>query len=685
MGKSNQIKVSKIHSIRSKLIISVLLPVCFIVVLGIVSYKKAANGFINNYEASFRQSIDMTGDYFTFILNTTKRDFNTTVSDPNMLYYVTGVYDGAETQKRTIKSEKLQEFKSTVRLSSFVGNIHMLADNGNSISTVGTKEGELYTKFSQTKQGDIASKIKGSYLWFGAMPEIDSMLGVDSSSYAIRMVRKFPSANAYICADLKKDTILDILYKLDMGENSLLTLVLEDGYELTLDHNQQIVDSFIFADKSFYQDALANEEEITIDTITYEGQSYLFGLVKIGDSNICLSSLVPMNNVMKQANDIRMLTVIIVIVASVIASLVGLWIANRMGRTIRNLLNQIQRVTEGDMTVSFSVNKKDELGLLSSQLNQMVEHMKNLIGKIKDTANSLSSAAEKVSEASATFVTSAESIKTATSEIESGIMAQAEDSIKSTEQMESLSQKIKLVHNNAEVIHEIADKTQDSVKAGNHNLRQIHDKTKATTQATEKFIRSIMNLETKSKSIGSIVTVINEISEQTNLLSLNASIEVARAGEAGRGFGVVAQEIRKLAEQTMVSAKKIDDIILDIVRETDTTATVAKQTEIYVKEQQEIVLQTEESFDVMNQQVDVLSEQLNAILANLVDMEEMRTTTLDSICDISSISQQTAASSGVLSESASQQFDVVTNLTSMAETLNSYAKELEICVEEFHI
>ena len=685
MGKSNNIKVSKIHSIRFKLILSVLLPVCFIVVLGIVSYKKAANGFLNNYESSFRQSIDMTGDYFSFILNTTKRDFNSTVTDPNMISYIAGVYDGVQAQKDTVLDKKLQAFNTTLLLSSFVGNIHMLADNGNSITTVDAVETELYTKFSQTEQGEMASQAKG-YFWVGTMPEVDSALGVDPSSYAIRMVRKFPTTNAYIVADLKRETILDILYKLDMGENSLLSLILEDGSELTLDHNQQVIDSFTFADKQFYQDALASEEEITInDEITYEGKSYLFGLVKIGDSNICLASLVPMNNVMEQANEIRILTVIVVIVASVIASLVGFWIANNMGKTIRQLLKQIQRVTEGDMTVTFSAKKKDELGLLSKQLNQMVEHMKSLIGKIKDTANSLSNAAAEVSNATAAFVESSESIKIATSEIESGIVAQAEDSIKSTEQMESLSQKIQYVHNNAEVIHDIAEKTQDSVKTGNNNLKQIHDKTKVATQATEKFIQSIMNLEKKSKSIGSIVTVINEISEQTNLLSLNASIEVARAGEAGRGFGVVAQEIRKLAEQTMASAKKIDDIILDIVRETDTTASVAKQTEIYVKEQQEIVLQTEESFDVMNQQVNALSEQLDAILENLLDMEKMRTTTLDSICDISSISQQTADSSGILSENASQQFDVVSNLTSMAETLNSYAKELEVCVEEFNI
>ena len=354
-----------------------------------------------------------------------------------------------------------------------------------------------------------------------------------------------------------------------------------------------------------------------------------------------------------------------------------------MGKTIREVVKQIQRATNGDMTVTFPMKRKDELGLLCTHLTQMIEHTKQLIEKIKETAGSLSQAAVGINEASITFVKSSEGIKTATSEIESGIIEQAQDSIKSTEQMDSLSQKIQYVHENAQNIHEIANKTKESVLNGNQSLEQIQETTKLTTNSTEEFLRKVQLLETKSKSIGSIVTVINEISEQTNLLSLNASIEVARAGEAGRGFGVVAQEIRKLAEQTMLSAKKIDDIILDIIKETESTAAVAKKAEVYVKEQQEIVHNTESTFQVMNQQVVILNDELNAILQNLLAMEEMRSTTLDSIRDISAISQQTAASSSVLSDTASKQFEVVTDLTSMAESLSNYASELENCVKEF--
>ena len=689
MTREKSKKESLRSSIRLKLTISVLIPVCFIVVLGAISYKKASDGFIENYKTSFSQSMNMTGEYLSFILNTTKSDYDSIIENGDMIAYVSGLYDPLESQQGKVEIENQTEFNTlvlsfnkTVLSSPFVGNIYILAEKGNSIGTTKIKEENMFTAFAETPQGNIAKETPADYFWFGSMPVLDEKMGIEESKYAIRMVRKFPSAKAFIVVDIKKAPILDIMKKLEMGDGSMISLILQDGSELTLDHTGNQVD-YSFGTNEFYQKAVEGTEVLTITEVSHGGKDYLFALQKVGDLNVNICSMVPMENVMKQANDIKAMTIIIVIIASVIAMVIGLSIANRMSKTIREVVKQIQRATNGDMTVTFPMKRKDELGLLCTHLTLMIEHTKQLIEKIKETAGSLSQAATGITEASITFVKASENIKTATSEIESGINEQAQDSIKSTEQMDSLSQKIQYVHENAQNIHEIANKTKESVLNGNQSLEQIQETTKLTTNSTEEFLRKVQLLETKSKSIGSIVTVINEISEQTNLLSLNASIEVARAGEAGRGFGVVAQEIRKLAEQTMLSAKKIDDIILDIIKETESTAAVAKKAEVYVKEQQEIVHNTESTFQVMNQQVVILNDELNAILQNLLAMEEMRSTTLDSIRDISAISQQTAASSSVLSDTASKQFEVVTDLTSMAESLSNYASELENCVKEF--
>lgn len=682
--KTQDKKVSLLQTIRFKLILCVMLPVCFIVVLGIVSYQRAAMGFVDNYESSVSQSLQMTGDYLNFIFNTTKSDFNETVVNQDLISYVSGVFDTLNKQKDSISFTKKTEFNTTLLSAPFVGNISVLADSGNSITTLKIKEKEMYTLFTQTKLGMTAMENPSQYFWFGANPETDELLGTKPETYAIRMMRKFPRGNAYLVVDLKRDAVLDILHNLSMGENSRLALILQDGSELSLNDKGELVTDFSFTNQQFYMDAV-EQGGYVVEDVTYQGEEYLFVLEQVGEVPVYLTSMIPMKNVMSQANEIRVLTVIIVVVASVIATLFGLRIASGMGNGIKRLLVNIQRASKGDMTVTFTTKRKDELGHLSYELNQMIKHTKSLIIKISDTANQLTGVADTVSKASTTFIDSAQSIKTATAEIETGIVAQAEDSVKSTEQMETLSSKIQYVQNDATIIRDIASKTNDTVSLGNSHLLSIHEKTKATTQTTEEFMQKVVALEEKTRLIGGIVNVINEISEQTNLLSLNASIEVARAGEAGRGFGVVAQEIRKLAEQTMLSAKKIDAIILDIVEETKQTTQVAKRAETIVLEQQSIVTATEETFEIMNEQMQHLNKQLGSIISSLLAMEETRSVTLDSIRDISAISEQTAAASSILSENASQQFLEVSNLNDMANQLISSAKELKNSVDSFII
>lgn len=669
------------RSIRTKLILCVLLPVCFIVLLGIVSYARAASGFIHNYKTSVGQSLNMTSDYLSFIFDSTKGDYNTLIAEPNVSAYANGVFDSLDVQKQNIIFTNREDFNKTLLHDSFIGNIHLVADKGNTISTAKPTQAELYTAYSEMQQGETAKEMPAKYFWFGTNPELDTLLGTKSEDYAVRMVRKFPQAKAYLIVDLKRDAIFDILRKLDMGDDSILSLILQDGSEVTIGGTE----GFQFQSEQFYQDTIETAKGLTIKEITYQGEAYLFIYDEIGNTNTSLCSMVPMKNVMKEANEIKLLTVVIVIAASVIAGFTGLWITNRMGITIKQVLIQIEKATNGDMTVTFPTKRKDELGILCHKLTLMMDHTNQLILKIKDTASDLTMVSEQVSIASGNFVNSAQGIKTATLEIETGIASQAQDAVRSTTQMDDLSAKIALVHENAAMIQTIAQKTNDSVKAGTNHIALIHKKTKATTQITEEFIHKVQTLEAKSKSISEIVNVINEISEQTNLLSFNASIEVARAGEAGRGFKVVAEEIRKLAEQTLNSAKKIDKIILDMIKETKQTAEVANQAEIYVKEQEGIVKETEGAFGIMDEQVGILNQELGSILVNLHAMEEVRLTTLDSIRDISAVSEQTAAASSALSDNASQQFAVVSNLNEMSGQLTKYASELEDSISVFHV
>ena len=145
------------------------------------------------------------------------------------------------------------------------------------------------------------------------------------------------------------------------------------------------------------------------------------------------------------------------------------------------------------------------------------------------------------------------------------------------------------------------------------------------------------NLERKSSSIGEIINVINEIADQTNLLSLNASIEAARAGDAGRGFAVVASEIRKLADQSKESVNNIISIIEGIQEDTHKAVNIAREAEEVLRLQENAVSNTTQSYLNINDSVENLVVQLRQIIENVDNIEEARVSTLGAIESISAV------------------------------------------------
>jgi methyl-accepting chemotaxis protein len=311
--------------------------------------------------------------------------------------------------------------------------------------------------------------------------------------------------------------------------------------------------------------------------------------------------------------------------------------------------------------------------------------MKSLIYKIKKVGAEVFTAANQVTVSSKTFVNSASDIKLSISEIESGVTQLDQNSADCLTQMDSLSQKIALVNANTSEIGNITNSAVLTIDEGIKTMNSLTDKTKSTTIITGQVIGTIKLLEEKTRSIGQILNVINDIARQTNLLSLNASIESARAGSYGKGFAVVAEEIRKLAEQSLHSANQIRGIIEEINTYTMEAVRTAGEAELTVKQQEKAVMDTTSSFNALQHQIMSLTGELNAILSNVGNMELARVSTLEAAESISAISQETTACSITVSGAAENQLNAVTELDEAANQLLEHTKELENAINRFNI
>ncbi|SHR23292.1 cyclase [Mycobacteroides abscessus subsp. abscessus] len=280
------------------------------------------------------------------------------------------------------------------------------------------------------------------------------------------------------------------------------------------------------------------------------------------DASLVYSSL--------EASKIKLvwMTVGIVLLSILLISIATVSLVN----PLKHLAQKVELVGKGDLTVTIESNRKDEIGSLTASFNHMLQELKRMIGVINESSVTMSGTTSQL-------LVSANETKEASNEI-SVIMeqmaSQVDTQYKSLDDsaniIEEVSESINDIAVNSSVVTELSAKTQGEIEVGNQKVNDLVEQMNTISRSVNESSASIMALQAHSKDIESIVEIIQGIASQTNLLALNAAIEAARAGEAGKGFAVVADEVRKLAEQSESSTINIRNIIEKINSDTNITA-----------------------------------------------------------------------------------------------------------------
>lgn len=674
----SEFKMNQINSIKFRLIGGFIIPLVLIIVLGVVSYQTASKAIIGNYEEATLSTIIKTADYYNLMFNNVEAVSQEMISYSAAKDYYSKMYKSDITTESEMYNTANKYYQSIKISNDAINNVYIMCNYGKPICTATINSTTLYDDFAASEE---AKKIdENKIVWATSRPFLDTLV---KTSYGVTLERQFYSnstkAVGYLILDINEDMILQPITDLDVGEDSIVALVAPDGGEI---NNSEDGESY-FTSEQFFADTLADTENSSGYSYVKDGEE-LFIYSKL-ESGFTVCALVPKAVITSQASGILVVTVIVVILAFVIALAIGGVLALGIDTSIHVIMKKIEAVANGDLTTYVRVRRKDEFRILAGSINNMIGKTKEMIENSADISKEVSGCAETVTNNTQVLLEATRNITDAITGIEQGIIQQASDSEDCMNQMDVLAEKINLVADNAEKIAQVADEARNVVQNGLTSIDELNGKAKDTVAVTKDIIEGIESMEEASKKISNIIEAINEIADQTSLLSLNASIEAARAGEAGRGFAVVADEIRKLADQSAESANQIKFIVDDIEHKTRETVNVARKAEDIVASQGEALERTVDVFNSIEEQVGSLASNLFSIKSGMQDIDSAKNATLVSIQSISAVSQETAASVEEVTATAERQLTAVEELNEEANDLSANAEQLIQTISAFKV
>jgi len=381
--------------------------------------------------------------------------------------------------------------------------------------------------------------------------------------------------------------------------------------------------------------------------------------------------------------------IIVVLVFLILVLVVGALISNRLVKPIDNVKKRIANLASnhGDLTQRITVREgnHDEIDELSIEVNRMLDNMQFLMKDINQAAKSTLYTSEELASGS-------EEIFMSTNQVAEQIQRIAESTDNQNEKAERVSQAtgemaegIIQISKSSEQILSMSKTATQEANEGEAVIQELKEKMKVISENSSESSQAILQLNEKSKEIEEIVNIITDISGKTNLLSLNASIEAARAGEAGKGFAVVGEEVRKLAEQSALSAKRITHIIHEIKDETTNVVVKITEGDEHIKEGEVVAHKTGERFKDITHVVNQMEEKINnlvlasAVLAKNTDMIAETAGQNQSIIRENALNMQSIAA--MTEEQNASMHEIV----SSTDYLNDLANTLKELISKFRV
>lgn len=417
------------------------------------------------------------------------------------------------------------------------------------------------------------------------------------------------------------------------------------------------------------------------------GTEQIVFVLKNAETGWRVVGFIPSIELKEKINSIVKIILMVSLILFILAIAIGNAFSKSITRPIERLVEVLGKVSKGDFTQKLREDVKGsfEIRSIIKSVNLMISEIVQILKETIESSRGIKESSESLVTICKQSNLAGEEIAKSIQSIANGASEQVESIRISSDVSNSLGEKVNRCLDDSKMMTEASKKVYDSTKRGIDNINKLISSFSRTSQSDKEVLKEVNILAENSKKVNEITDTIKQITEQTNLLALNASIEAARAGEYGKGFSVVAEEVKKLAEQSGESAEQINNIVTQIrnsvtavLEKINYSEDMSKGTEISVKE-------TSESFEDIENAVKILEDSITKVSYELQGINKDKEVMVKRFYAVESIAKNTALATEEVSASSQQQAGGLNEIVRASEELSNLSIELDKSIMNFKI
>ncbi|HWR45898.1 methyl-accepting chemotaxis protein [Sporomusa sp.] len=386
-----------------------------------------------------------------------------------------------------------------------------------------------------------------------------------------------------------------------------------------------------------------------------------------------------------EASQVETVVLVVTVCTLMLACTCGWLIVRLIARPLNLLMIKVREVAEGNLAQRVNINSRDEIGQLGTAFNSMTEKLCRLIGQVIGTTEQVAASSQQLTASAEQSALAANQVASSITDVAQASQGQFQSLNQTRSSVGNISSMIRHIASNANAVAIDTDKAAYAAHGGNKAVGTAISQMERIEKSVEESAQVVTTLGARSEEIGQIVSAISNIASQTNLLALNAAIEAARAGEQGRGFAVVADEVRKLAEQSQAAAKQIAALIGEIRQDINKAVIAMSEGTKEVKIGTQVVHTSGKTFQDIVGLIENVSNQVKAISTDIQVISESSSQIVTAVQEVEETGKDILGQTQTVSAATEEQSAAMEEIASASQALSKMAEELSVATRKFRI